>query len=46
MTDRYDTTSCHMTGFRARSVVGGVYIKMLSDQPLWQKWAAKSPLTP
>lgn len=46
MTDWYDTVSARMTGFRARSVVGGVYIKMLADQPMWQKWATKSPATP
>jgi hypothetical protein len=46
MTDWYDTVSARMTGFRARSVVGGVYIKMLADQPMWQKWATKAPATP
>lgn len=43
MTDWYDTISAHMVGFRARSVVGGVYIKMLADDLLWRKWAKQTP---
>jgi len=43
MTDWYDTISAHMVGFRARSVVGGVYIKMLADDALWRKWAKQTP---
>lgn len=39
MTDWYDTISAKKVGFQARSVVGGVYIKMLSDPALWHKWA-------
>ena len=39
MTDWYDTISAKHVGFQARSVVGGVYIKMLSDPALWHKWA-------
>lgn len=41
MTDWYDTISAHQVHFQARSVVGGVYIKMLKDPELWQKWVAK-----
>ncbi len=43
MTDWYDTNSARMTGFLARSVVAGVYIKMLADQAMWQKWARRKP---
>ena len=39
MTDWYDTVSAKHPGFQARSVVGGVYIKMLADPQMWSKWA-------
>ena len=42
MTDWYDTVTAHMVGFQARSVVGGVYIKMLSDPAMWQKWTDRA----
>jgi hypothetical protein len=42
MTDWYDTTTAREVAFQARSVVGGVYIKMLADPQVWSKWVARS----
>ena len=40
LTDWYSTTTGKQQGFQARSVVGGIYIKMLADSNLWKKWSA------
>jgi hypothetical protein len=42
MTDWYWTTDARREGFQARSVVGGVFIKMLYDKDLWKKWAGQA----
>ena len=42
MTDWYDTISAREVAFQARSVVGGVYIRMLADPQVWEKWSSRA----
>jgi hypothetical protein len=37
--DSYVTDDVHSDGMHARPVIGGVFIKMLTDRAVWKKWA-------
>ena len=41
MTDWYRTIEGTQVGFKARSVVGGVFIPVLNNKPIWNKWASR-----
>ncbi|HTA30440.1 MAG TPA: DUF1793 domain-containing protein, partial [Candidatus Cybelea sp.] len=37
--DLYETDDVHKDGMHARPVIGGVFIKLLTDRATWMKWA-------
>jgi hypothetical protein len=41
LTDWYDTKTGECVGFRARPVVGGLFIKALYDAAIWRKWTSR-----
>jgi len=41
MTDWYWTQDARLRGFQARPVVGGVFLQMLYDPVIWQKYASR-----
>jgi hypothetical protein len=43
--DSYETDNVNSGGMHARPVVGGFFIKMLTDRALWNKWAKGDKVT-
>ena len=41
LVDSYVTDKLNSDGMRSRSVVGGIFVKMLSDRAIWKKWASR-----
>src|SRR5260221_1758373 len=46
LVDSYVTDKIDSDGMHARSVVGGVFIKLLTDRAVWKKWAGTDHAKP
>jgi len=46
MCDWYSAQDAKQRGFQARPVVGGVFIKMLCNREIWNKWVKRDGLIP
>ena len=46
MTDWYWTHDARQRGFQARPVVGGVFIRLMDDRNVWNKWVARADSVP
>ncbi len=44
LTDWYETGNARKVGFTARPVLGGVFLQMLYDRQVWQKWASRDTI--
>ncbi len=45
LSDSYITDNIKSDGMHARSVVGGIFIKMLAEPALWKKWVSRDKST-
>ncbi|MCU0978917.1 MAG: DUF1793 domain-containing protein, partial [Pirellulaceae bacterium] len=42
LSDWFDTQTGKRVAFQARPVVGGIYARMLLDEPVWKRWAGQA----